>query len=86
MKMAYKIKRKKPKKLSTRKLNYFIKDEKEASKEYAKYGFKKLSEDEKKHQKFFEKLKEKRKKEKPKKKPEKFDEIALVYDVGISFL
>lgn len=40
------------KKLSLKRLKYLIKDEKKASKEYSKYGFKGLAKDEARHRKF----------------------------------
>jgi hypothetical protein len=41
---------------SCKKLKYFIKDEKSASKEYRKYGFPKLSRDESKHKRYLTKI------------------------------
>ena len=40
---------------SEKRLKYLIKDEQKASNEYKKYGFKSLSNDEKRHKKFLEK-------------------------------
>ena len=42
-------------KLTKKKLEYFIKDEKNANKEYLKYGLPNLAKDERKHKKFLEK-------------------------------
>lgn len=42
---------------SKKRIKYLIEDEKKASKEYASYGFKRLSADEARHKKFLEKLK-----------------------------
>jgi hypothetical protein len=53
--MAYKIK-----KLTKKKVNYFIKDEKKASKEYHKYGFHSIAKDESRHEKYFENIKKER--------------------------
>ena len=39
---------------SIKRLKYLIKDEQKASNEYKKYGFKSLSNDEKRHKKFLE--------------------------------
>jgi hypothetical protein len=50
--MAYKIK-----KLTKKKVNYFIKDEKKASKEYHEYGLHSLARDEAKHKRYLTKLK-----------------------------
>lgn len=44
-------------KISNKKLNYFIKDEKKATKEYKKVGFYNLAKDESKHEKFLMKVK-----------------------------
>lgn len=41
---------------SCKKLKYWIKDEKSATKEYRKYGFPRLSKDEAKHKKYLKKL------------------------------
>lgn len=71
--MAYKQKQKKER-LTTKRLNYLIADEKKASAEYKKYGFTKLAEDEKSHQKFLENIKKKRK------KCEEGDDIMSVVD------
>lgn len=43
------------KKLTKKKLQYFIKDEKHAVKEYHHYGLHNLEKDERKHKKFLEK-------------------------------
>jgi rubrerythrin len=40
---------------SKKKLKYFIKDEKQASKTYIKYGFPNLAKDERKHKRFLQK-------------------------------
>jgi len=45
----------KMKKPTKKRLEYLIKDEEKATKEYAKYGFKSLSKDEARHKKFLEK-------------------------------
>ena len=52
--MTYKIK---SKKLTPRKIAFFIKDEKKASKEYHKVGLHNLAKDEEKHYKFLKGLK-----------------------------
>jgi len=39
-------------KLTQKKISYFIKDEKKATKEYHKYGLHNLEKDERKHMKF----------------------------------
>jgi hypothetical protein len=46
-----------PKKITDKKIDYLIKDEHKASKEYRKMGLSKLASDEAKHAKFFEHLK-----------------------------
>src|SRR4030066_2035833 len=51
----YKEKGERKMKLSKKKLKYFIKDEKKASKEYRKYGLNNLAKDEYKHRKFLPK-------------------------------
>jgi len=50
--MTYKIK-----KLTKKKVDYFIADEKKASKEYHQYGFHTIARDETRHEKYFEKIK-----------------------------
>lgn len=62
--MTYKIK----KKISCEKIKYYEKDEKKASNEYKKYGFSRLSKDEKRHYNFFKKLESKKCKGRNKKK------------------
>lgn len=47
-------------KLTDAKVDYFLKDEKHASREYASYGFKGLSRDEARHARFFEAEKKRR--------------------------
>lgn len=42
--------------VSCKRLKYLIKDEKSASREYRKYGFKKLSKDESRHRKYLTKI------------------------------
>ena len=49
------------KKLTKKKIDYFIKDEKHATKEYKAYGLKSLSKDEAGHAKFLKKLEKKKK-------------------------
>jgi hypothetical protein len=44
------------KKLTGKKIRYFIEDEKKASREYRDYGLYNLAKDERKHGKFLEKL------------------------------
>jgi len=56
--MVFKVKQKE---LSPRKLAFFIKDEKKASKEYHKFGLHNLAKDEEKHLKFLKSLKVKKK-------------------------
>lgn len=60
IKMAYKIPKKINKKLTCRKIKYFEKDEKMASKEYKELGLTQLSKDEKNHYKFFKKIEKKK--------------------------
>jgi len=48
------------KKLSRKKIQYFIKDERKAAKEYKRLGLPGLAKDEKKHMNFFKMLKRKR--------------------------
>lgn len=55
--MAYKIKNKK---LTCKKLNYLIKDERKASKEYHQLGFHSLGRDESKHAEYLKKIKKQR--------------------------
>jgi len=43
-------------KITKKKLNYFIADEKKATSEYHKYGFHNLEKDERKHGKFLKKM------------------------------
>ncbi len=45
---------------SVKKLKYFIKDEKQASKEYRKYGLPNLAKDEAKHRRYLNKMLKKR--------------------------
>ena len=45
---------------SKKKLEYFIKDEKKASKEYIKYGLPNLARDERKHRKYLARMLKKR--------------------------
>ena len=47
-------------KITKKKVNYFISDEKKASKEYHKYGFHSIAKDEESHERYFENLKAKR--------------------------
>lgn len=55
--MTYSIKSKKN--LTCKKIHYFMKDEKKASKEYKEYGLPKLAKQEDEHYKFFKKLEKK---------------------------
>ena len=48
--------------ITKKKLNYLIKDEKKAAKEYRKLGFPNLAKDESKHKRFLTKVLRKRKK------------------------
>lgn len=57
--MTYKVKRKN-KKLTCKKLNYLIKDERKASKEYHQLGFHSLGRDESKHAEYLKKIKKQR--------------------------
>lgn len=54
--MTYKI----SKRLTPKKIAYFMKDEKKASKEYKELGLSKLARDEKSHYDFFKKLKKRK--------------------------
>ena len=55
--MAYKIKNKK---LTCKKVDYLIKDERKASKEYHELGFHNIARDESRHAEYFKKIKKQR--------------------------
>ena len=78
--MAFKHKQKKER-LTNKRLNFLIKDEKKASTEYKRLGFTKLAKDENSHQKFLEGIKKKRET----KKDNDDDVMGVVndvYDIG----
>lgn len=79
--MVYKIKKKKER-LTNKRLNFLIEDEKKASAEYKKYGFTELSNDEKRHRKFLQALKKKREKKKFEEDDGGMSIVDDVYDMG----